>query len=342
MIQGSAAALPAPPAPGETVEIRPGLLWVRLPIEGPPWHVNCWLLADGDGWMVIDAGHARDSNRLIWEGIFARALGGKPITRVLITHFHSDHVGLAGWMCRHWGAPLLMPRIEFIQSRLLMLEAPSELIERQAAFGEAAGAPADYLAHLLRRKPFYRPDVEALPTAHRGLRPGHTLSIGGREWALHEGRGHAPGMVMLHAPDLGVLIAADQVLPRISPYIGVFPEEPEGDPLGAFLESNRALLGLPEETLVLPSHGEPFLGLHHRLRWLSQHHAERLALLEAACVEPRTAYDAARLMFTRDFDHDQITFVIGEGIAHINWLVARGRLAREHGADGLVRYRSAR
>jgi glyoxylase-like metal-dependent hydrolase (beta-lactamase superfamily II) len=339
--QDEAPPLPAPPGPGEAVAIRPGLLWVRMPLEGPPWHVNCWLLADGPGWLVIDGGINRPATRLMWESVFARALGGRPVTSVLATHFHADHVGLAAWLCARWQAPLLMARTEFMQARLLLLETPSNLTAQQIALGEAAGAPADYLRHLLTRRPFYRPDVEPLPHHHRVIAAGQTLTIGAEPWILHVGRGHAPEMMLLHAPALGVLIAADQVLPRISPYVGVFPGEPEADPLADFLDSNRQLMKLPEATLVLPSHGDPFFGLHHRLQALATHHAERLALLEGACDTPRSAYDAARLMFTREFDLDQTIFVIGEGLAHINWLVARGRLVKETGADGVPRYRCA-
>lgn len=334
-----AATLPAPPGPGEAIPILPGLLWVRMPLDGPPWHVNCWLLEDGDGWMLVDTGISRPATRMLWETIFATALGDRPVTRVLITHFHADHIGLAGWVCDRFGAPLLMARSEYLQARVLLLEAPSTLIGHQVALGEAAGAPADYLRHLLGRKPFYRPDVVPLPHRHLAVRAGQRIMIGGREWAVHVGQGHAPEMLLLHDAAAGVLIAADQVLPRISPYVGIFPGEPDADPLGDFLDANRRLLALPEGTLVLPSHGDPFFGLHARIHTLATHHAERLALLEAACVTPRTAHEAARLMFARDFELDQVMFVIGEGLAHLNWLLARGRIERHRASDGRDRYR---
>lgn len=332
------STLPAAPGPGEALAIRPGLLWVRMPLEGPPWHVNCWLIEDGPGWMLVDTGISRPATRMMWETIFATALGGRPVTRMLVTHFHADHIGLAGWVCDRFDAPLLMARSEYLQARVLLLETPSTLIGHQVAMGEAAGAPADYLRYLLARKPFYRPDVEPLPHAHVAIPAGRRMAIGGRDWAVHVGQGHAPEMLLLHEPASGVLIAADQVLPRISPYLGVFPGEPEGDPLGDFLTSNQRLLSLPEETLVLPSHGDPFFGLHARIHALATHHAERLALLEAACVTPRTAYEASRLMFARDFEVDQMMFVIGEGLAHLNWLTARGRITRDLAPDGRHRY----
>lgn len=337
----SAPQLPDPPAPGQAVAIRPGLLWVRMPLAGPPWHVNCWLLRDGAGWMVVDAGLDRPETRRAWDAILGTHLDGLPVTRVLVTHFHADHVGLAGWICDRWGAPLLMARSEYLQARLLLLEAPESLLAEQAALGEAAGAPAEYLRHLLGRRPFYRPDVVPLPLRHRRIAAGQVLRVGETDWTLHRGGGHAPEMMLLHDAAQGVLIAADQVLPRISPYVGVFPPEPEADPLSDFLDSNRRLLALPEGTLVLPSHGDPFFGLHDRIAVLAAHHAERLALLEAICATPRTAYEAARLMFQRDYDMDQMLFVIGEGLAHLNWLLARGRLAAARGGDGVVRYRLA-
>lgn len=333
------AGIPEAPGPGQAVAIRPGLLWIRMPLEGPPWHVNCWLLRDGAGWLLVDAGINRPATRLAWDSIFAEYLEGLPVTRVLATHFHADHVGLAGWICDRWDSPLLMARSEYLQARLLLLEDPASLITEQAALGQQAGAPPEYLRHVLGRRPFYRPDVVPLPLRHRRIAAGQVLRVGDADWTLHVGRGHAPEMMLLHGRDAGVLIAADQVLPRISPYVGVFPPEPEADPLADFLDSNHRLLALPEDTLVLPSHGDPFFGLHERIKVLAAHHAGRLALLEAICVQPRTAYEAARLMFQRDYDLDQMLFVIGEGLAHLNWLVARGRLLREAGADGVTRYR---
>jgi glyoxylase-like metal-dependent hydrolase (beta-lactamase superfamily II) len=327
-----------PPFPGEITEILPGLLWVRMPLPFQPGHVNAWLLRDGAGWLLVDAGGAVPGARELWESLFLNVLDGLPITRVLITHFHYDHVGLAGWMCERWGAPLLMSRSEYLLTRLLLAEDAATLMDGQRRQGIEAGAPQGYLDHLSRRAPLFRSEVVPVPKAFQVLAAGQVLRVGGRDWQVRIGRGHAPEMVCLHCAELDVLIGADQILPRISPYIGVVSWEPDADPLADFLASNDTFRDLPEGTLVLPSHGEPFTGLHARLDWLDAHHAERLATLAAALTVPMTAYDAAKVLFPRVVEDSQVGFVIGEGLAHLHRLIGAGLVQRQAGVDGMARY----
>ncbi|MBO1078849.1 MBL fold metallo-hydrolase [Roseomonas haemaphysalidis] len=328
-----------PPLPGETTEILPGLLWVRMPLPFPPGHVNAWLLRDGEGWLLVDAGGAVPGACELWDSIFATVLDGRPITRVLITHFHYDHVGLAGWMCERWNAPLLMSRSEYLLTRLLLAEDPGALMAGQIRQGAEAGAPQSYLDHLTTRAPLFRAEVVPVPKAYQVLAAGQMLRIGGHDWQVRIGRGHAPEMVCLYCAALQVLIGADQILPRISPYIGLVSWEPEADPLADFLASNATFRDLPADTLVLPSHGEPFSELHARLDWLDAHHAERLRTLAAALTEPMTAYEAAKVLFPRDMPDSQTGFVIGEGLAHLHRLIGSGLVERLDGADGVSRYR---
>jgi glyoxylase-like metal-dependent hydrolase (beta-lactamase superfamily II) len=330
-----------PPLPGETTHILPGLYWARMPLPFPPSHVNCWLIRDGEGWMLVDTGANVEGAMALWRNIFADVLGGLPITRVLITHFHFDHVGLAGWMCETWQAPLLMSRTEYLMARMLLSENSAGFIQQQANIGISAGAPQNYLTYLANRRPFYREEVTGIAPSYQCLRDTDTLMIGGHAWQVRIGRGHSPEMITLHCAELNVLIGADQILPRISPYIGVVSWEPDGDPLADFLASNQSFRDLPRDTLVLPSHGDPFTGLHERIDWLDAHHAERLDTLTNALTTPMTAYEAAKVLFPRVMDDAQIGFVIGEGLAHLNRLVIAGILLRETASDGMPRYRRA-
>jgi glyoxylase-like metal-dependent hydrolase (beta-lactamase superfamily II) len=327
--------------PTETTQVTPNLFRMRMELPFPPGHVNCWLLRDGAGWLVVDAGAHVPGAMQRWEDTFAAVLEGRPVTRVLVTHFHYDHVGLAGWMCDRWQAPLLMSRTEYLQTRLLLAEDSGALAAQMLAQGRDAGAPDSYLRHLAGRRPLYRSEVTPVPHHYQRLRAGDTLVVDGQPWQVRVGRGHAPEMLCLYSAEQGLLIGADQILPRISPYIGVMSWEPEGDPLAEFLLSNQTFRDLPRDTLVLPSHGEPFTGLHARIDALDAHHAERLATLTAALDRPMTGYEAARVLFPRVVEDSQIGFVIGEGLAHLNRLVATGVLLREPGADGLPRYRRA-
>jgi glyoxylase-like metal-dependent hydrolase (beta-lactamase superfamily II) len=328
-----------PPLPGETTAILPDLHWVRMPLPFPPHHVNCWLLRDGDGWLLIDAGARVAGAQALWDSIFASTLGGAPVTRMLATHFHYDHVGLAGWMCDRWQAPLVMSRTEYLLSRMLLAEDPQTLKRQQQDLGRRAGAPDSYLEYLENRQPLFRTEVTPLPPSFQRLRAGDALRIGGRDWLVRIGQGHAPEMVCLYCAELGVLVGADQILPRISPYIGVMSWEVDGDPLADFLTSNHSFLDLPEDTLVLPSHGDPFTGLHSRIAWLDEHHAERLGTLAQALATPMTAYEASRVLFPRVMEDNQISFVLGEGMAHLHRLMGIGAVVRDEGDDGVALYR---
>jgi glyoxylase-like metal-dependent hydrolase (beta-lactamase superfamily II) len=327
--------LPSVPAPGEAVAIAPGARWIRMPLPFPPGHVNLWLLEDEGGWLLIDAAVRREETMGLWERVFASGLDGRPVTRVLVTHFHPDHVGLAGWICGRWNAPLLMPRTEWLQARALLADTGTDMLEHQVNFYRRAGCPAGYLDFVRGRGPLYARAVGPLPREYRRIASGDALIIGGRRWTVSTAGGHAPEQAMLHCAELGVLISADQVLPRISPYVGVHAAEPEADPLADFLRGLASLDPLPRETLVLPSHGEPWVGLHARLDALAEHHRQRLDLLAAACAEePRTVLEASRLLFLRPVDDAQLAFAVGEALAHLNHLVAQGRATCRLAGDG--------
>ncbi|MGY4801463.1 MBL fold metallo-hydrolase [Roseomonas sp. KE0001] len=328
---------PVPPGPGELRRILPGLAWARMPLPFPPRHVNLWLIDDGEGVLAVDAGARTEDSVPLWTRILDEGLAGRPLTRLLVTHFHPDHVGFAGWLCERHDVPLLMPRTEYLMARFLSLDTDEGMTARQLAFAAAAGCPPAHLDFLAGRGPLYARAVTALPRCYRRIAQGDVLTIGGRAWHVHTGGGHAPEMAALHCPELGVLISADQILPRITPYVGVGAAEPLADPLEDFLASNERLRALPAETLVLPSHGEPFTGLHARIDALAAHHAERLETLAAGLAAPLTTFEAARILFPRVTEDRQIGFAVGETLAHLNRLVESGRAERI--GDEVPRYR---
>ncbi|MCQ4160475.1 MBL fold metallo-hydrolase [Roseomonas sp. GC11] len=326
-----AHTLPAPPEPGRLTPVLPGLFWARMPLDFAPWYVNLWLIEDGAGWLAVDAGARSEATLTHWTRILEAELGGRPVTRLLVTHFHPDHVGFAGWLCERGGAPLLMPRTEYLMARFLALDTDEGMTGQQLRFARACGAPEGYLSYLGGRGPLYARSVVALPRQYQRIAQDDVLAVGGRSWRVLTGGGHAPEMACLHCEELGVLISADQVLPRISPYIGVGASEPEADPLRDFLDSNARLAALPAATLVLPSHGEPFTGLRERVTALADHHAERLDTLAAACATPLTAYQAMGVLFPRVKEERAIGFALGETLAHLNRLLAEGRIRRGEG-----------
>ncbi len=322
------APLPPAPAPGEVQELLPGLFRVHMPLPFPPTNVNIWLLEHDGGFLAIDTGINSRATRGYWDQVLAQpALGGRKLTGLLLTHFHPDHCGLTGWLCERFGILPTMTRIEWLNARSLWYDSGPDMMAQQVAWYARAGCPPDYLAFVEARGALYQRSVGELPRSFRSIRDGETLRIGGSDWRIITGRGHAPDMACLYNAERGVLISADQILPRISPYIGLHAGEPEADPLGDFLSSNERYREVPPDTLVLPSHGEPFRTLHTRLDTLAGHHEERLHALETACAEPLTALEAAQALFPRAaVEQTQIGFAVGETLAHLRRLERQDRL----------------
>lgn len=305
-------------------EIVPGLLRVRVPLPFPPTDVSAWLLEDGAGWTLIDSGVDSPATRAQFEAVLAHPmLQGRPVTRLLVTHFHPDHIGLAGWLHDRTGAPIHMSRVEWLHARLILADPPERGLEAYLAQYAASDAPAEFLAHLQRRGLLYRRWVGPLPYSYHAVREGDVLSLAGTQWRVIIGEGHAPEMICLYSAARRILIAADQILPRITPHIGIHPADSDADPLGAYLGCLARFEGLAPDTLVLPSHGEPFTGLAERLGSLRAHHEERLQRLRDYCAEPRTVMETTSVLF-RQLAPEQVGFGLSEALAHLRYLVRRG------------------
>lgn len=331
----------AAPPEGEVREIAPGVKWLRmpLPITGLD-HINLWLLADGEGWCLVDCGLRNTRIRELWEQIFEEALDGRPITRILTTHFHPDHLGLAGWLAERWGAELWMTRTEWLFGRMLSLDAQERPPESVVAFYRCAGFGEEALERI-RSGGYghYGKGVTPIPESYRRIVDGESIDIGGRAWRVVVGRGHAPEQACLYCQELGLMISGDQILPKITPHIGVYPGEPEADPLKEYLGSLPRYCEFPAETLVLPSHKDPFLGLHVRVKELLEHHEQRLDRLLGVCAEPATVLETLPHLFKRELNPFSTLMATGESLAHLNYLLGQGRVVREHGSDGVYRYR---
>jgi glyoxylase-like metal-dependent hydrolase (beta-lactamase superfamily II) len=318
-----------PPAPGTTVEVAPGVRWLRMPLPFRLDHINLWLIEDGAGVAIVDTGLSNDSTRATWERLFAEELDGKPVTRVIVTHFHPDHMGNAGWLCRRWEVPLWCTEGEWLWGRSLGLDQnDAEFAEEQKPFYRRAGLDEDTVQSLVRGNPYWR-RVTPVPRSFRRLSESIGVTIGAHQWRVVVGRGHAPQHATLWCRDLGVFIAGDQVLPKITPNVGVWPTEPESDPLSLYLDSLEKIRAtVPDDVLVLPSHNLPFRGLHERTGQLIAHHEERLSALVDAADVPKSAAELIRVLFRRDLDFHQLGFALGETMAHLHRLVRTGRLAR--------------
>lgn len=299
-------------------------------------HINLWVLEDGDGWTVVDTGVGLEDTRALWDAALAGALGGRPVTRVIVTHFHPDHMGNAHWLAERAGADVWCAQAEWLSAQLAVRSAGD--IERRLAFYRRNGVTGEALQALRGRAAHYPRLVPSVAPHYRAIRDGDDLTIGGRRWRALVVLGHSPEQVVLHAPDAGVLIAGDQILPRITTNVSVWPDQPLADPLGLYLASLPRFRAMEPGTLVLPSHGLPFHGLHARLDALVRHHDDRLARTLAALAGPRTAAEVMAVLFEGEHDAHQLGFALGETLAHLNHLAARGRARRRVDADGCVRF----
>lgn len=326
---------PDAPAEGQAVEIAEGILWLRLPLPMALDHVNVFALEDGDGWTVVDTGFSSKRAKGIWEALLAGPLSGKPVTRVVVTHYHPDHVGLAGWF-QSRGAELVTTRTSWLYARMLVLDEHPLPLPEAVEFQRRAGVPADRLQRYATTRPFNFADVvDPLPPGFTRIRDGDTLSAAGRRWAVRTGDGHAPEHATLWSLNDNLILGGDQLLPGISANIGVYPTEPDADPLTEWLESCARLAPhAREDQLVLPGHKLPFTGLPLRLRQMAENHEGALSRLLDHLQAPRTAADCFLPIFKRQIDGPEYGMALVESVAHLNCLLRRGQVTRTLSPQG--------
>lgn len=334
--RGLTYPLGTPPLPGEAVQAAPGVLWMRLSLPMALDHINVYAIADGDGWVLVDTGIDQARSRQDWEAALAGPLGGRPITRLVCTHMHPDHIGLAGWLCRLTEAPLLMSRLEYITGRMLVADTGQPAPPEGEIFYRAAGWDAARIDGWRAEFGGFGSAVSSMPQSYRRLSEGDVLRIGDDEWSVVIGNGHSPEHVCLWRKSDGIFISGDQILPRISSNVSTWPTEPDADPLGDWLTSLDKLAALlPEETFVLPAHGEPFTGVQTRLAALTRGHLTSLERLERTLRDPKRAIDVFSCLFARPIGDGVFGMATGESLAHLNHLLATGRALRERDADGV-------
>ncbi|MCK0505884.1 MBL fold metallo-hydrolase [Aromatoleum anaerobium] len=324
------------PAGGETLPVAMGVSWVRMPLPFALDHINLWLLDDGEMLTAIDTGFGLDEVREHWNTILAN--DGRPVGRVVVTHHHPDHLGLATWLAARDGAPVWMTQGEFLSGHAIWSQLPGYSVADMVAQFRSHGLDGARQAALVDRGNGYRRGVPTLPGAYHRLFDGDVVTIGGHEWRVIVGYGHAPEHASLYCAQLGVLISGDMLLPRISTNVSVYAATPNDDPLGWFLDSLNRFKDLPDDTLVLPSHGRPFRGIRARIAQLETHHRERCDELLGAIGMPGSAADVLSTLFPRELDTHQVMFAMGEAIAHLNYLVKRNEARRLISDDGTIRF----
>lgn len=324
-----------PPEPGAAVEVAEGILWLRLPLPMALDHVNVYALADADGWTLIDTGMNSRKTRDIWETALAGPLAGKTVARVLLTHHHPDHVGVVGWF-QDRGAELLTTRTAWLYARMLTLDVQDRPSAESLQFYQRAGTSPEMLAKRANERPFNFADMVApMPLGFTRVEEGETLTLGGRRWRVRLGQGHAPDHITLWSEVDELVIGGDQLLPGISPNIGVYPTEPEADPLTEWLEATaRFVPHAREDQLVLPGHKLPFTGLPFRLQQMAENHHQALERLLGHLHEPQTAAGCFPALYKRPIGEGEYGLALVEAVAHLNCLLRRGQVCRSLRADG--------
>ncbi|MBS8226801.1 MBL fold metallo-hydrolase [Vannielia litorea] len=330
-----------PPAPGEAAEVAPGLLWFRLPLPMALDHVNLYALDEGDGWTLIDSGMNWVKARAQMEQVLAGPMGGKPVRRVVLTHHHPDHIGLAGWLAEQ-GAEIVATRVAWLTARMLQLDEQKRPVEAQKLFWRRAGMDPEIYEKRCNERPFNFADMTVpLPLGFTRIEEGDAITMGGRRWRVRLGQGHAPDHATFWCEDEPVVLGGDQLLPSISPNLGVYPTEPEADPVGEWLESCARLAGhARDDQLVLPGHKLPFTGLPARLVQMADNHHTALArLMEHLSATPGTAHECFEPIFGRQITGDAYGLALVEAVGHLNHLYVTGKVSREAGPDDAYVFR---
>ena len=340
------------PEAAQILPVAAGVYWIRMPLPFALDHINLWALQDKNnqqaGWTIIDCGLATPETKTHWEKIFETAFDNKPLLRVLATHCHPDHLGLAHWLCdiakKQTSIPLWMTLGEYAMARIWINESAegSNVGGQRAAahFAQHGLIDVERQQALKERRSYYTQWVPELPRSFQRLRDNDTISIGENTWKIILGYGHSPEHASLYCEKLNVLIAGDMLLPRISSNVGVFDIEPEANALHHYLESITRFTHLPEDCLVLPSHGQPFYGIHARVQQLQDHHQLRLDEVRTACTESaKSAADIVPILFKRTLDTHQYVFAISEALAHLNYLWHAKELHRQQKTDGVWRFK---
>jgi glyoxylase-like metal-dependent hydrolase (beta-lactamase superfamily II) len=326
---------PETPAPGTTLEVAPGVRWLSMPLPFQLDHINLWLLEDEGGWTIVDCGIGNAETRALWEKVLPRE-----VKRIILTHYHPDHAGNAGWLCGRFGVEMWTTQGEYLTAHAVRSSSAGYTSEAVLSVFKKNGLDAARTAAMakMRGNNRYAELVPDFPHSYRRIIEGDVVRIGGRDWHAIVGHGHAPEHLSLYCKELNVVIAGDMLLSTISTNVSVWSIDPEGDPLRLFLESVARYRELPEDVLVLPSHGKPFRGAHVRAAQLEQHHRQRFQELLDSLDEPKSANDLLPTLFRRPLDAHQTFFAMGEAIAHLHYLYYAGKARRAVGDDGVVRY----
>ena len=324
------------PKNGESLKIADGLTWVRMPLPMSLNHINLWLIGENNDQTLVDTGMHLPEVVEKWTALINKE--SFSIKRVFITHMHPDHVGMGGWFVDQHNCEFMMSRTDYLQCRVLSADKTGNVPQVAIDFYKKAGMKEEALERYVSRFGFFGSIIYPLPSSYQRVKDGDIFNFGEREWKVLEGSGHTMEHLCLYSLDEEYLISGDQILPTISSHVGVFPTEPEANPLEDWINSCKRLKSqVNEEVLVLPAHGRPFIGAHKRLDALINLHEANLESLHDLLKEPRKATETFSVLFNREIDENNFLMALGESLAHLNCLEHRGSISKDL-IDGVYHY----
>jgi len=330
------------PRDGETMQVADGLHWLRMPLPFALNHINLWLIEDDEGWVAADTGVATDETMELWQQVFDGLMQGRPLTHVIATHLHPDHVGCAGWLTDRFDVDLWMSRDEYLLCRILVADTGKPAPEEGIRYYRAAGYSDEALDYYKKTFGSFGRVVSPMPESYKRLKDGDVVRFGRHDWEIIVGRGHSPEHACLFCEDDNVMISGDQLLPTISSNVSVWPTEPLANPLKDWIDSLTAMKErLPADVLVLPAHGKPFRGARPRLQALVDEHLEKLDELKDWCSEPRRAIDTFPALYKARIGNNNRSLATGEAVAHLNYLIGEGTMIAEPDDDGIIWYQAS-
>jgi glyoxylase-like metal-dependent hydrolase (beta-lactamase superfamily II) len=324
------------PEAGTIQNVAEGIWWLRMPLPFDLDHINLYLLDDGkNGYALIDTGIGTKRVEELWELLLATL--DKPISKVIVTHMHPDHIGMAGYLVDKFKAPLYMSHGEYFVGRSLRGGSQGASDWQDDDYLVSCGMSEEYVAKAKQNRKEGKGMgllIRPIPLQYERLHEGESMTIADEQWQIIIGRGHSPEHVCLYSESREILISGDHVLPGISPNIGVYSTEPNANSLQQYLSTLPQFLNLPENTLVLPSHKQPFYGLHQRVEELITHHHQHLDNLREFCEQGKTIKDCLPVLFKRKLNPQNMMFAVAEAFSHLNYLYFAGEFTRERNAQG--------